>query len=593
MNLLAPGDRELLLDALCPEQGFVLDRAVGTSFSVDLGSLLLAPLAFAIFEVDRRKPDPIGLLAAVRRHSENIALYCDAAHVRAPTTNRKLFVLLEETLLPVTAPRGGAFHPKLWIIRYTDRAGAQVHRILVLSRNLTFDGSWDLLVRLDESADGEPVGRDAANILRDLSTLRPSDIADDLAESVRRVRFEVPKPFTSMKLWALGFRAGKSRDPMQRPANARDALVVSPFLRASRLAEIAGRASRRRWVVSRAEEFERLGADRLSDWKSPLVLRGEAAAAVEDDGEARGLHAKLVVLDDGREARWYLGSANATPSAITRNAEVVLELGSSAVASRVASLMKDSEQRATFRGLFAELPQLPREPAAETAAEREEKRLDNLARQIVREGAVTKVIPKGAGYVLQVQLGSRPVLASGDRIEARAATRKLLKGVHLDRSPHVSLPVGNASEVTNLIVLRIKSSMRGVPAREFVLFSALENAPDDRHGRLLLDLIQDSSRFAQFVFLLLAADDSDFAVQDKARSVFASAGGSTADHGGGGLPLFESLVRASADGGERLKAVDRVIEDFASTDEGKSRIPEDFREMWEAFKPLTQKAKSR
>jgi hypothetical protein len=42
------------------------------------------------------------------------------------------------------------FHPKIWVIRFADARGRTLHRFLCLSRNLTFERSWDTLLRLDE-----------------------------------------------------------------------------------------------------------------------------------------------------------------------------------------------------------------------------------------------------------------------------------------------------------------------------------------------------------------------------------------------------------------------------------------------------------
>ena len=47
--MLAPDDRRTLLEALRPPLGYRLDRAIGTTFSLDLRALLLAPLAFTLF----------------------------------------------------------------------------------------------------------------------------------------------------------------------------------------------------------------------------------------------------------------------------------------------------------------------------------------------------------------------------------------------------------------------------------------------------------------------------------------------------------------------------------------------------------------
>jgi hypothetical protein len=42
-----------------------------------------------------------------------------------------------------------SFHPKIWLIKYENDKGNVVYRMLVLSRNLTFDRSWDVTVGFD------------------------------------------------------------------------------------------------------------------------------------------------------------------------------------------------------------------------------------------------------------------------------------------------------------------------------------------------------------------------------------------------------------------------------------------------------------
>jgi hypothetical protein len=243
--VLDPQDRQLLFDALRPDPGMVLDRAVGTSFSLDLEALLLAPLAFALFETDGAATDPTALLAAIQQHAANLALYCDEAHIRSAVNEQKLFVLLEPSLLPVAAPRGGSFHPKVWVLRFREADHVVLHRVLVLSRNLTFDTSWDLVARLDESSDGVLAGDDVAQVLRGLDRLATSPITSSIARSVASVRFSVPDPFEDGRLHAIGFSQGApQRDPITRDPGER-ALVMSPFLTSGRPTnyEALGRAA--------------------------------------------------------------------------------------------------------------------------------------------------------------------------------------------------------------------------------------------------------------------------------------------------------------------------------------------------------------
>jgi hypothetical protein len=67
--MLDPYDRRHLMEILRPPDGYSLDFAIGTTFSLDLLALMTAPLAFTIFETEceSRTPDPLVLLESLRR----------------------------------------------------------------------------------------------------------------------------------------------------------------------------------------------------------------------------------------------------------------------------------------------------------------------------------------------------------------------------------------------------------------------------------------------------------------------------------------------------------------------------------------------
>ena len=50
--MLEPQTRELLFDVLQPPEDHTLDFAIGTTFTLDLLALLIAPVAFTLFEAD-------------------------------------------------------------------------------------------------------------------------------------------------------------------------------------------------------------------------------------------------------------------------------------------------------------------------------------------------------------------------------------------------------------------------------------------------------------------------------------------------------------------------------------------------------------
>jgi hypothetical protein len=584
--VLAPNERELLLDALRPEPGMSLDAAVGTTFTLDLDALLLAPLAFALFETERDRPDPTALLAAIQQHAERIALYCDAAHIHARDGEQKLFVLLERTILPVHAPLGGSFHPKLWVLRFRSRDGEARHRLLVMSRNMTFDTSWDLIARFDEEPEGTFLGGSAAELLLALDALAPSAIARSIANSVASARFGVPEPFSSARLHSIGFRPSDPDPILHAPGEHR--VVISPFLTARRLAALAGGQTGKRTLVSRPDELGRLGSAALEGWQERLVLRDGAQAdpgAVTIQEGLRGLHAKLVVTEQGDVTTWLLGSANATTAAHTSNVEALVELQGPTRRIGAATLLRDDGDTVRLRSLLQEFVVENVDPQEQTPEELEDARLEDLSHELARAGATLDVTPADDGWDLSVRLGRGPVAwLDGDRLSARLATRAGWATMTLVGAPTATLRVGRASEITALLVLRIRGSL-GV-ARDLVLIADLNGAPDDRLDAVLLDLVPDARRFAFLLFLMLAAGDHEAQADGTARRLIGGTGLGPEDSDVLAFPLFESLVRVSARDPERLVAIDRLITQFSKTQEGRQRLPEGIDVLWAAFHPL-------
>src|ERR1044072_614620 len=121
--MLEPHQRQHLLQALRPPEGYELSFAIGTTYSLDLMALLCVPLAFAQFdwEDDAGKPaaDPLALLEALRRYSDRLHVFCQAGCMSVPSKGQLLFGYLENSIFQAQAPFGGVFHPKVWALRFT------------------------------------------------------------------------------------------------------------------------------------------------------------------------------------------------------------------------------------------------------------------------------------------------------------------------------------------------------------------------------------------------------------------------------------------------------------------------------------------
>jgi hypothetical protein len=411
-------------------------------------------------------------------------------------------------------------------------------------------------------------------------------LATSVADSVEKATFAVPPPFHSAHLHATGF-ADAAADPTGQHTGT-EALVISPFLTAARLAAIRRLGSRKRTLVSRPDELERLGAAALTEWGTPLVLRenaqGDPAAPDTGDG-LRGLHAKLFVSQSGDDTTWFLGSANATTAAHTANVEALIELHGPTSKIGVAALLDDTGDSVQFRSLLEEFTIENAAPRDATDEELEDQRLEQLCRELAQRPIEVAVSALQDGWDLAVRIGGPPIpLSPADRLSARPVTTASWTPAAHDSNPIAVLHVARPSQITSLIAMRLRGDL-GVH-RDLVIVATLIGAPEDRLDQVLLDLIPDSRRFALLLFLMLAAGDHDMQSDGVTRRVLAASG--PGPHAGHELdfPLFESLVRTSAREPERLIAIDRLIARFSETEDGRSRLPEGLAVLWEAFHGL-------
>ena len=93
--------------------------------------------------------EKISFIDAIRNIQDRLMIFHQEDAISKPAFPNVLFSFLEKNLIPVTMT-SGVFHPKVWIIRFKSKKKEEwLYRILVLSRNLTFDPSWDSAIVLE------------------------------------------------------------------------------------------------------------------------------------------------------------------------------------------------------------------------------------------------------------------------------------------------------------------------------------------------------------------------------------------------------------------------------------------------------------
>ena len=119
--MLAPENRQIYLEEIQPPMGYELDRAVATTYSLDLLSLLMTPLSLALFSAESSRQiwnNPAAVTESLRKTSDKLAVFCQQGQIKIPQKDNKLYNYLEPIVHDVQ-PLGenGVFHPKIWVHR--------------------------------------------------------------------------------------------------------------------------------------------------------------------------------------------------------------------------------------------------------------------------------------------------------------------------------------------------------------------------------------------------------------------------------------------------------------------------------------------
>lgn len=615
--MLDPRGRQMLLESLRPPEGYRFDCAVGTTFALDLIALLTAPLGFAMFDWQddggrlaadpaSGKGDPLALLESLRRCADRIHIFCQAGQIKVPPANQRLLAYLEQSVIEVIPPsaregRAGVFHPKVWALRFVDSSdGNKVrYRLLCLTRNLTFDRSWDTVLVLEGDRSDRQKGiaenRALAGFVGGLSGLvvrtsglSPQAVSDTalIADELRVVKWSLPDGVDSIRFWPLGMD-GKATWPFSERIDR--LLVVSPFVTPDFLKRLAA-PGRAQFLVSRSEPLREIDPGVLREcWSCHTLDEGCEAIAGPDDSTERaevslsGLHAKLFVADAGWNAHVWTGSANATSAAFSGNVEFLVELVGKKSKLGVDATIGEGDNQPNLRSMLA--PFTPEDQAVTRGADDQacEELVDSIRRALVMMNMELFVEPAAMdSKAVTTTLRSSEPLTIGAGATVRCRPAMLVVGAR-------ALPSGQVikatfgphaiQSVSSFISFEVSAKVGEAERTEaFVLNLPLVGAPADRKERLLRDLLSDSRTLIRFLLMLLSDDPERLFNELRELAADSAANGAAPSHDG--LPLLEHMLTALHRSPGKLDQVQRLIDDLRKTPEGRSILPPELEAVW-------------
>ena len=587
-------------EVLMPPVGYWVERAVGTTYSLDIETLTAISLSLGLIEDTDSEliNNSISMLNALQKISSRITVFCEAGQIKLPRKNNTLSLLLERMVVPVKLPydnrigRYPSFHPKTWLLEYENSEGNKLYRFVVMSRNMTFDHSWDIACALDgELMKGEQrTSSPLRNFFRYLKTQLDGGLSDydrqnkDLTyfvDIIPRIRFSADEKFSSFKIMPLGIgRSGydMSSDPLFNE-NFHELVVMTPFLSGSVIQNLnsdwKSLTGTERTLITRKTELSKLSRNKASNFDVYVMkddaVDGESAISESDTESEMGLaskqdiHAKLYIRRKSSNVDLYIGSMNASTAAINSNVEMVLYLQTRKGILNGRSFLDD------VMGVNRDDKSNPFElvEISDTTNDTEPSSQD-IAEQLIKD-------------VSRLEMKAKVSLQTNDKYNLQITTEysaqingvsirplRLTEGYELNRLiEFVDL------ELLQLSEFYVVSATVDDFTLERVIMIPTEGIPEERDSSIIRSVINNRRAFIEYVAFVLGDDyvqtflensraDGSFAEWKKAELMPA---------------VYEKMLKASVSNPERIKEIQlitKVIDDDAI-------IPPEFTEMYNEF----------
>lgn len=602
--MLDPHQRSVYLEELKPPGGYALDLALACTYSLDLMALLMAPTAMAVYDfpsTEEALGNPLALLEAIRRTAGRVMVFCHCGRIAVPAATTSLYSCLEPMVIQARGRnQKGAFHPKIWLLRFVSNDEDIMYRLACLSRNMTYDRSWDVSAcveglveqdRIRPFSDSIPL-RDFVRALPDLAV---DGISDDIlakidlmAEEVALVRdWDPPPGFERVEFVPSGI-PGHIRSPI--PSGSRS-LVISPFL-SDQVVQDLFATGRDNVLVSTTEALDELEDETFAELADcGIHVMGDwSDYSDEEDPRPSGLHAKIYLVEQRGNVELFVGSSNATSAAFQgHNVEFMLKLIGRRRDVGVNKILGTEEEPSLLASLLLPYlrPDIPQSPDA--GAQHVEEMLERAREILARADFELFVVPDRNGlYSMELYSGSPVNLPDKVNCTCRPITLHSSMGADmglLAKGSRVRFSGLDMLSLTSFMAFELKAEQAGESgSTSFVLNLPAHGMPDGRDSAVLRNFMKDQASFVRYVMLLLADDPGAFAM-DASTWLTQDIRGAGEVRGIGleRVYLLERMARAYSRDPGRLEHIDALMKDLQSRADSVCVIPEEFLKLWDAL----------
>lgn len=572
-------------EILSPPPNFKLNFAIGTTYSLDLDALVGASISLNLSEeMDSNLiNNSVFLLRALRDSADKIAVFCEGGRIHLPSNPTPLYVLLEDTVFQVKNSKEfkrnsfASFHPKLWLARY-ENDEEFLYRLVVLSRNLTFDKSWDISFVMegqitDEESNKNDAIIDFIDYLSDFSTKKEKTvIMEEIRDELKYVHFNLnSKEFDDFKFILNGI--GEKYHIQNQPLftdSLDELLIMSPFLSKDTINNFNLRKNHN----SKALFLTQLGSlgslnEKNSNNFNVYVLKDEIVNGQNNEDSRINppfdIHAKIYIVKTDNELNLYLGSLNASYNALWGNIEFMIKLKVNKKIS-FQNLIED-----IFNGELGG----PNDPFKKVNVEdysdddKDGNNLNLFVKYITRLNPKGEVINNGEKYDVKVTFNN-----SNDdfRLDKEILIKPLLTDDVCNFSSSIIFKNLDKIDLSEFYIVTVKDELNEFTA---VIKIPTEGMPEDRQKEIISNIIKNDNDFIIYVAFLLGddyilgiSDLVDFKKNGLKKSLNLQ------------LPeLYEKMLKTACFEPKKFKELKFLIESISDD----HVIPEDFEKLYDTF----------
>ena len=575
---------------LTPPPDYHTDFALGASYSLDLEALVGVPMALFLSEEMNKSltNNPIVALEGLRRSADQFAILCEAGQISVPQNQNTVFSLLENSVFEVVVPNEGSFHPKTWLIRYQNKEQQPLYRIIVLSRNLTFDRSWDLAVCLEgflkeeKTHKNKPLQDFVEYLRRRVQNRKKRNQISRMIAELDQIYFEpANKHITDYSFCPLGI-PGYQHPPAELFDKYKDLLIISPFISKKTMERFDGQSltNPSKTLITRRIEISKLKPEMLESFQvyamKETVVEGEEGLSGDEQEEGvqqnQDIHAKFYARSKHNQHTFYIGSANCTERGFNGSVEFLLQLHYQKWGFRISNILDDLFGKDDRENPFERIETIPEIDITDTSLT---DRLEKGIKQLCRTNSKATVSQERLQYQVKIEFTKVPqdieftISPLAGMQQEKLDSITILKNLQLEQLSEF-YHVTAAIEDTSLQRI-IKILTTGIP--------------EGRDKAVFKTIIRDQKTFMKYIAFLL----SDSLLITSLEQLDAE----RLDSGKWDIkstqtPVFyENMLKTAAREPERLQEIERVVQLIDDPEV----IPEGFIELYNTFIQAAKKVK--